>query len=244
MEIISLQNERVKNWLKLKEKKYRDETNTFLVEGNHLVEEAIKYGKVKEIILLNEMEYNSDLPVYFVAKEIIGKLSSQVTPANIFAVVEKLTEQEYTNKILILDQIQDPGNLGTIIRSASAFGFGTILCSLDTVDLYNEKVIRSTEGMFFGLNILKRDLEREIAFLKENKYTIYGTNVLNGKELDTVKPKEKMAIIIGNEGKGMNPCFQKFIDEFIYIPMNSKCESLNAGVSASIIMYEMRNINE
>lgn len=234
MKIESLQNKKVKEWSKLKEKKYRDETNTFIIEGEHLIEEAKKRGCIKETISMRE-EMDSD---YIVTKEIMKKITSQVTLPNQIAICEKQKEHDPFGNILILDGIQDPGNLGTIIRSAVAFSYDTIILSEDSVDLYNEKVIRSTEGMIFHINIIRRNLQKELAKMKKLNYYIYGTNVVNGKKISDCQFRQKKAILIGNEGNGVKKELQNYFDETIYIPMNQQCESLNAAISASIIMYE------
>ncbi len=235
MKIESIENTKVKAWMKLKEKKYRDETGLFLIEGDHLLREAEKKGLVKEKISLKETtEENS----FWVSIAVMKKLSSQVTPPEIMAVCYKKKEEEYQNNIIILDRIQDPGNLGTIIRSAVAFSYDTIILSEDSVDLYNEKVIRSTEGMIFHCNVLRKDLNLILPTLKKQGFTIYGTNVQTGVEIRKEKFPRKKVVIIGSEGQGMNLSLTKFLDKTLYIPMSCECESLNAGISASIIMYE------
>lgn len=238
MRIESLQNDKVKNWCKLKEKKYRDLTNTFLIEEEHLVEEALKHGVVKEILSLEEKEYNNVL-VYVVTKEIMAKLTMQVTPPKVMAVCEKIKPKEIVGPVLFLDGIQDPGNLGTIIRSAVAFSMPNIVLNENTVDLYNPKVIRSTEGMIFSVNILRLKTEECFQFLKEKNYVVFGTDVFSGKAISSFDVPYQSAIIIGNEGRGMSPFCKTLCDDFFHIPMNPNCESLNAGVSASIIMYEL-----
>ena len=172
MKIESLSNAKVKNWNKLKEKKYRDEAGLFLIEGDHLIKEALKKQMVVSTIGLNET-YD-----YTVNPEILKKLSSQKSGTKEIAVVKKIEEKKVEgDKILILDNIQDPGNLGTIIRSAVAFNISTIILSDDCVDLYNDKVIRSSEGMIFNINIVRKKLIEIIPKLKENGYTIYATTV-------------------------------------------------------------------
>ena len=169
------------------------------------------------------------------------KITNQVTPPNVCAVCEKLKEEEVLDNTLILDDISDPGNLGTIIRSAVAFGFKNIVLSLNSVDVYNPKVIRSSEGMIFHLNILYTDI---ISFIKNHSFLkIYGTSVVNGTKISNIKFIDKVGIIIGNEGRGMSKELIKYCNDLIYIPMNSLCESLNAGVSASIIMYEVSKVS-
>lgn len=236
--ITSTNNSKVKEWCKLKEKKYRDETNLFLVEGDHLLNQAMIKGAVLEIIATDETLEIPNIPFYLVNKTVMKKISSQVSSTKVIGVCKKIKEQEVTGNVCILDNIQDPGNLGTIIRSAVAFGINTLILSNDTVDLYNEKVIRASEGMIFNLNIIRADLTDIIKKLKEKDYEIYGTDVLKGTNLKEITFPPKTAIIIGNEGKGMKENLKKECDKLIHININ--CESLNAGVAASIIFYEVR----
>lgn len=239
MKIESLNNPKVKEWMKLKEKKYRDLNNLFLIEGDHLLNEAMLKGVVKEIISIDSLFNFEGIPFYEVNDKIMKKLSNQMSGTNVIGVCEKLEEKEIKGNVCLLDNIQDPGNLGTIIRSAVAFNIDTLILSLDTVDLYNDKVIRSSEGMFFHLNIIKKDLEVAIVDLKNKNYKIYGTNVLEGTNLKNIDFNNKKAIIIGNEGNGVKKTLQDKCDDLIYIPISSTCESLNAGVAASIIFYEI-----
>ena len=240
MEIItSLDNNRVKNWCKLKNKKYRDQNNMFLVEGEHLVLEAIKKGNVVEVIIDSEMVFPIDVLKYYVTKEVLKKITNLETPPTMIAVVKKIEEKEIGNKLLLIDSLQDPGNLGTIIRSAVAFNIDTIVLGANTVDLYNEKVIRATQGLLFHINIVKRDLEIYIKDLKATDYQIIGTRVTHGKPIEQLKIKEKYAFIMGNEGSGVNEELLKLCDDYVYIEMNDSCESLNVGVAAGIIMYEL-----
>ena len=239
MIIASLNNSKVKAWNKLKEKKFRDEEKSFLIEGDHLVECALNYGVVKEIITTDENYKIPHIPVYYVTSSTMKKLSNQVTGTNIIAVCQKIPERQIQGNVCLLDNIQDPGNLGTIIRSAKAFGIDTLVLSLDTVDLYNDKVIRASEGLLFGLNIIKSDLKTIIKKLKENNYKIYGTNCKEGLELKKVAFAPLSAIIIGNEGRGMKPDLTNLCDEMIHIKIDG--ESLNAAVAASIIFYEVKN---
>ena len=238
MKITSLNNPKVIFWAKLKMKKYRDIEHLFIVESEHLVTEALKKGIVKEIITTEEKEY--EVPTYNVSTEIMKRISTLITPSKVMAVCEYLMPDDIKGNILLLDHIQDPGNLGTIIRSAVAFNFSTIIVSEDTVDFYNDKVIRSSEGMIFNINLVKDDLLSIIPVLKEKGYKIYGTDVKKGKNIKTIDNKE-CAIIIGSEGKGMSIEVKELCDDFIYINMSKTCESLNAAVASSIIMYEVFN---
>lgn len=238
MKITSLNNPKVVFWAKLKMKKYRDIEHLFIVESEHLVTEALKKGIVKEIITTEEKEY--EVPTYNVSTEIMKRISTLITPNKVMAVCEYLMPDDIKGNILLLDHIQDPGNLGTIIRSAVAFNFSTIIVSEDTVDFYNDKVIRSSEGMIFNINLVKDDLLSIIPVLKEKGYKIYGTDVKKGKNIKTIDNKQ-CAIIIGSEGKGMSIEVKELCDDFIYINMSKTCESLNAAVASSIIMYEVFN---
>ena len=241
MLITSLNNEHIKEIIKLKEKKYRDLSNTFLVEGRHLVLEAHRENKIKELILEQDELFPLNVNTLYVSSNVMNKLSDLSTPSNVMAIVEKLEEKEIGEKILVLDNIQDPGNLGTIIRSAVAFNFDTIVLSPNTVDLYNPKVVRSTQGMMFHINIIVRDLKSFINELKEDGYKIVGTKVTNGVDVRKSKTYSHFALIIGNEGKGMSEELSELCNEYLYIKMNDQCESLNAAVAASILMYEISN---
>ena len=239
MEIItSLQNTKVKELNKLKEKKYRDDAKLFLVEGDHLVNEAYKMNQLKEVLCLSDFECDFDVPITYISEEVMKKLSNMKSISNVIGVCKKFISKDYGNRLVLLDGIQDPGNLGTIIRSAASFNFDTVVLGLNTVDLYNDKVIRSTEGMIFHQNVIQRDLEELVPELKDNNYTIYTTDVNNGKIVTDVDFKQKIAIIIGNEGQGVSD-IKDYADVALYIPMNKKCESLNASVATSIIMYEV-----
>lgn len=239
MVITSLDNKKIKDVVKLQNKKYRDLTNTFVVETTHLVEEAEKAGIVKELFLVEDEFVDRD-DTYFITKDIMKKISSMESPSNVLAVCEKSNSKEIIgSKILLLDEIQDPGNLGTIIRSSVAFGVTTIILSNDTVDLYNPKVIRASEGMFCHLNIITMDLEEAIKTIKDKGIKVYGTNVVNGREVNTISDKNSYALVVGNEGNGVKKHIQELCDDNLYIPMNETCESLNVGVACSILLYEL-----
>lgn len=241
MHITSINNEYIKEISKLNEKKYRDKSNKYLIEGLHLVTEALKYDIIDTIIIREDFSYETDIKHIIVSNEVMKKLSDNPSIPKIMAVVNKKESTISGNKILLLDRLQDPGNLGTIIRSAVAFNFDTIILSNDTVDLYNSKVLRSTQGMLFNINILRQDLTSVINELKNNNYTIYGTKVDNGNDVKKINNTNKFALIIGNEGTGISDNILKQCDKYLYIKMNNNCESLNAGVAASILMYEMGN---
>ena len=155
------------------------------------------------------------------------------------AIVKKKKEEDYKNKLILIDSIQDPGNLGTIIRSAVAFNIDTVVLGNNTVDLYNEKVIRATQGLLFHINIIKRDLKEFVKKLKNDNYQILGTKVTHGTLVENISLKNKYAFIMGNEGNGVDEELLDLCDDYLYIGMNDLCESLNVGVASSIILYEL-----
>lgn len=236
MEITSSSNEKVKAWQKLKQKKYRDLEGLFLIEDEHLINEALSHHLVKEIIT-SDSSLTYPVPTFYVSDHIMKLLTDQVSGSKVIGVSKKIEEQEIKGNLIILDNIQDPGNLGTIIRSAVAFNFKTLVLSKETVDLYNPKVIRATEGMLFNLNIIRTDI---IPFLKNlsSNYLKVTTDVKMGKDIKNIDKKE-IALVIGNEGKGVREEVANLCDEKVHIKMNESCESLNAGISASILMYEV-----
>ena len=236
----SIKNDKIKEIKKLKEKKYREKLDLFLIETRHLVLEAYKTGIIKELILEQDEIFPLDVPTHYVTNDVISYLTDIKSPSNVLAICHKLEEKDIIgDRILILDGIQDPGNLGTIIRSAVAFNIDTIVLSSDTVDLYNPKVVRASQGMMFHINIIKKDILEYIPKLKDLNYKILGTRVTYGKSLKTLEKLSKFAIIVGNEGNGIKDTTSELCDSFIYIDMASSCESLNVGVATSIILYEL-----
>lgn len=243
MIITSLTNQEVKYLDKLKQRKYREKEKKFLVEGEHLVEEAKKKHVLEKIIVLENTLFDFDIPKLVVTKEVMKKLSSLDTPPNIIGLCKMMEEQEVGNRILVLDTIQDPGNLGTIIRSAVAFNIDSIILSENTVDLYNPKVIRSTQGMLFHISIIRGNLEEKLVNLKEKNIPIYTTNVEDGEDIKSVKEIDKFVLIMGNEGNGVRKEIANLADKKIYIPMNPVVESLNVAVATSILLYELGDKN-
>lgn len=242
MVITSLENKKVKDLVKLQKKKYRDLTGTFMVEGEHLVIEALKANVLKEVIILDGKSTSVSVPCTYVTYEVMKKISNMDSVPDIIGVCTKSDKNDIVgNKILLLDDIQDPGNLGTIIRSAVAFNVSTIILSSLTVDLYNSKVLRATQGMLFHINIIRMDSMDAINLLKSKGYMIYGTSVDNGVDVRslTKNEKEKVCLIMGNEGNGVSTEILKMSDKNLYIKMNEEVESLNVGVACSILLYEL-----
>ena len=171
MEIItSLQNNKIKELNRLNDKKYRDETNLFLVEGDHLVDEAYKKNQLVEVLITEDFKSNYDIKTTYISEEVMKKISMMKSPSKIIGVCKKFNPLSYGNRLIILDNIQDPGNLGTIIRSAASFNFDTVVLGDTCVDLYNDKVIRSSEGMIFNIDVIRRNLIDFIDELKKSNY--------------------------------------------------------------------------
>lgn len=234
--IESLNNEKIKYYTKLNDKKYRKSEKLFIAAGEHLVTEALKKNIVKEILLLNGEE-NVYGDVTYVTSDILKKVSDLTNYPKVLAICYIKDDLKIEGNVVALDNIKDPGNLGTIIRSAVAFNYDTILLSEECVDVYNSKVVRATEGMLFNVNIVTCDLFSTLLKLKESGYKIYGTDVVNGES--PTYESNKHVLIIGSEARGMSNSIREICDKNLYIKMNDKCESLNAGVSASILMYEL-----
>ena len=240
MIITSLENNKIKDLVKLQSKKYRDSTNMFLVEGEHLVEEVFKSGLLKEVFVLENDSFNIDVPITYVSSDVMKKISTTDTYTNVVGLCEKKNSNEIKgSKILLLDDIQDPGNLGTIIRSSVAFNVDTIILSPNTVDLYNSKVLRSTQGMFSHINIITMDLVEAITELKSRNITVYGTNVNVGEDVRNINDAGSYALVMGNEGNGVSQTIQSMCDKNLYIKMSKNTESLNVGVACSILLYEL-----
>ena len=235
----SVDNNKIKDLKKLQTKKYRDKKGLFLVEGRHLVLEAYKTNCLKELFLEENELLPLDVMTNYMTNNVKNYLSQLDTPTNIIGVCYKKEGTVRGNKIVFLDCIQDPGNLGTIIRSCVAFNVDTLILSKDCVDLYNLKVIRASQGLIFHLNIVVLDNYEIIPKLKDAGYKIYGTKVTYGKNLKTIEKNDKFVIIMGNEGNGISEISSELCDDFIYIDMNQNCESLNVGVATSIILYEL-----
>lgn len=237
--INSVSNEKIKKYSKLLQKKYRDESNLYLVSTDHLVREAIKERNVVDIFLLeNKENYYGNVTI--VTETVMRKLTNLKTLPNVVAVVKKKKEETIKGNVILLDGVQDPGNVGTIIRSAVAFNIDTIVFGNGTVDVYNEKVLRASEGMINNINIIKKDLVDVIMELKVNEYEIIGTKVDGGTDIKNIKSK-KFALLVGNEGNGVSKELLDLCDVFAYIKMNDSCESLNVGVATSIIIHELNN---
>ena len=233
MVITSLNNNKIKEYIKLKERKNRKKTGEFLIEGRHLVLEACKKGIVKEIILVENASFITDIPVIYVSSDVMNKLSDMESASDVMALCTLLDNEMYGEKFVLLDDIQDPGNLGTLIRSARAFGFNTLILD-GCVDPYNPKTLRSAEGNIFFISIVNESLDS----LKKKGYEIYSTS-MNGISLESENSfPQKLVLILGNEGRGVREEIQEIADKNLTISMID-AESLNVAVAGSIIMHHI-----
>ena len=252
--ISSKDNEIIKHIRKLKDKKYRDESNEFVIEGVKLVAEAIQENsKIKYIVLCDDSERSDFISkelMYEIAKyeciyvtEKLFKYLSQVqTPQGVLAIIEKNNidiEIDYKQDIIVaLDDIQDPGNLGTILRTVDSIGLTQILVSKRTADCYNPKVVRSTMGAIFRIKIIEcEDLTKTLKEIRKHKFKLVVTSLQTDKSLYDIN-FDKKVIVIGNEANGVSKDIQDLSDEKIKIPMIGKTESLNASVATGVVLYE------
>ena len=248
--ITSTSNETIKYFISLNDKKTRMNAKRFIVEGYHLVNEASKTNLLEAIISTDEKELKkiNNVKRYLVNDAIINKIATTKNPQNILGIVKMLDHnitnllpiiKENKTKLVMLDDVNDPGNLGTIIRTAAGLGYDGIIMSPNTVDLYNEKVIRSTQGVMFKIPIIKENLQEVIKLLKKEKVFCIGTALTNAKDVKHITKKDKFAICLGNEAKGISKEVLDNMDENVKIAMKNDVESLNVSIAAGIIMYEM-----
>lgn len=243
--IRSTQNKNVKEWKKLHSKKGRNQNNSFLIEGYHLIEEAYSTEQnIKELILQEGIEnpgWLQDDFVSYVSESVFNEITQTDTPQGIAAVVAKQSiATKDKNYVLLLDAIQDPGNLGTMIRTADAAGFSKIILGEGTVDLYNDKVIRATQGSIFHIAIEQGSLTSVIPSLKEQGFSIWGTTLKRAQNYANLSAEGKIALLLGNEGRGVSQKLLELADQLVKIPIYGRAESLNVGIAAGILMYHLR----
>ncbi len=237
--ITSLQNARIKKWALLHKKKYRDETGLFLVEGEHLISEALAAGCAEAILFDEECPFAHE-HLFRVTPAIMQKLSANVSDVHLIAVCRQFSHAiESPKRLALLDGVQDPGNLGTIIRTAVSFSFDGVILSKDCADLYNEKTIRSTQGALFHIPVQREDLKEIIPALQKEGMQVCATALDSSVPLQSLEICEKMAFVFGNEGQGVTPEVQKLSDWRVRIEMDG-FESLNVAVAAGIVMYRFR----
>lgn len=252
--ISSKENELIKHIRKLKDKKERDISNEYVIEGIKLVKEAIQEDiNIKQIIICDDCEKTESIPkdlmydiakyeCIYVTKKIFKYISEVQEPQGILAVIEKNNldkDIDYNQDIIVaLDDVQDPGNLGTILRTVDSIGLTQILVSKGTADSYNPKVVRSTMGAIFRIKIIEcEDLEKTLKEIKKHKFKVVVTSLQTENTIYEINYNKKV-IVIGNEAKGVKEKIQQMADEKVKIPMLGKTESLNASVATGIVLYE------
>lgn len=251
--ITSKDNETIKRIRKLKDKKYRDETNLYIVEGIKMIKEAVEEEQViKQIVICDDCLQKGVIDkklLYEIAKfdcisvteKIFNSITDVVTHQGMIAVIEKnkKLEIDYTQDIIfVLDGLQDPGNLGTIIRTLDSANLNQVIVSKDTVDCYSNKVIRSTMGAIYRVNVIqKEDLVQTLKQLKKKNFEVMVTSLETDKSIYDIK-YDKKVIVMGNEGSGVSKEVQDIADKKVKIPMLGKTESLNASVATGIMVYE------
>lgn len=255
MQVISSKdNEFIKHVKKLKDKKYRDMNQEFVIEGIKLIREAIEENAdIKQIVICDNCLNSDVIPkelMYEIAKyecvyvteKIFRTITDVNTPQGLLAIIGRnSTENEinYNQDIIVaLDDIQDPGNLGTILRTVDSIGLNQILVSKGTADCYNPKVVRSTMGAIFRVKIIECDnLEKTLQEARNHQYKVIVTSLQTENSVYDIKYNKKV-VVIGNEANGVSAEIQNLADEKIKIPMLGKTESLNASVATGIVLYE------
>lgn len=242
-EITSIKNKTVSEVKKLKQKKHREATGTFLAEGYRNVCDSIRKAVPEMIFVSDTLEVS--VPecnnTYRVTGEVMKELSDTDTPQGIVAVFTIPKEADITSPdVLLLNGVSDPGNMGTILRTALAAGFKDIIVDEKCADVYSPKVIRSAMSAVFSLNILRvKSLEEHIALLKQDGYAICAAALTpEAKSIYETDFSGKTALLFGSEANGIEEVYLKKADKVYIIPMASEIESLNVAVAAGISMYE------
>ncbi len=252
--ITSKENDFIKHIKKLKDKKYRDSCNEYIIEGVKLIAEAIQEkANINQIVICDDCEKTEAIPkdlmyeiakyqCIYVTKKVFESITSVVAPQGIIAILEKTNPDQQINysedMIVALDDIQDPGNLGTILRTIDSAGLTQILVSKGTADAFNPKVVRSTMGAIFRVNVIETEnLTKTLKEAKRHKYEVVVTSLQTDKSVYDLKYNKKI-IVIGNEANGVSKEVQEIADKKVKIPMLGKTESLNASVATGIILYE------
>ncbi|MFH5810423.1 TrmH family RNA methyltransferase [Companilactobacillus sp. FL22-1] len=250
--IESKKNDEIKQLKKLSATKNIRKTGTYMIEGFHLVREADQYEQDFVKLLVTE-KYEDDRLVkkyhdiaVTISEDVANELSETKTPQGIFAVIKVKTAddfQEFTGKWVMLDDVQDPGNVGTIVRTADAAGYDGVITSLDTADFYQPKVQRSMQGSQFHLPIYRMDINQAISQAKQSGLKIYGSEVnAQAKPYTKLEKSDSFALIMGNEAHGVTQEVLNETDENIYIPILGKAESLNVAVAAGVLMYGLQTL--
>lgn len=254
--ISSRTNPLIVRMAKLSERKYRDEEGLFVIEGIKLFEEMLKCGitptyafaTAKESCRLSVLP--DSVECYEVSDSVYQKISREKSPQGIFCAIKYLDNFHkfatiysgaFSNTLLCLSSLRDPGNLGTVIRTARAFGIDTVILSNDCADIYSHKTLRASMGALFAIPTLRtNDLAATLRDLTDQGYKTFATTLNESAlSLDTLKVDRKSVFVIGNEGHGLSDEIIEAASQSVYIPMTGGCESLNASIAASVLMWEI-----
>ncbi|MBP3637656.1 MAG: RNA methyltransferase [Clostridia bacterium] len=243
--ITSLKNPKVQQWKSLKDRKGRRETGCFLAEGRKMAEEALLSGFQVEALLVDEARLSEfplpdNVPVYALSEHVLAAVCDTKTPQGIAAVVKMQTNAAMGRKVVALDGVQDPGNVGTIIRTADAAGLEGIILSEQCADVFSPKTLRATMGSIFRMPLaVTGDLPGYLTSLRENGYSVISSQ-LDGEPFYQRQPVgEKFCLIIGNEGNGISDEVKATATHKVKLPMRGGAESLNAAIAAGIMMYDL-----
>ncbi|WP_432370921.1 TrmH family RNA methyltransferase [Staphylococcus chromogenes] len=245
-QITSSQNAKVKQFLKLKKKRERDKQNKAVLEGFHLIEEAYRSGlKIEQLFVFDVQRVDAKLlasaeQVYEINMKVAESLAGTVTPQGIFAIIQKPQIESFSLKqVLILDRVQDPGNVGTLIRTADAAGLDAVVMTKGTADAFSDKVLRSSQGSVFHIPIIVE--EDIIHYIQQFEGPVYGTalnQAVNYHEVE--KRQSSFALVLGNEGEGISDEILQTTTQNITIPIYGKAESLNVAIAAGILMFYLK----
>ncbi|MBD3949926.1 RNA methyltransferase [Tuanshanicoccus lijuaniae] len=251
--ITSKQNSQLKDWHKLLTSKGRKKAQAYLVEGEHLVEEAVKSNQtIRTIIVSQQYVDTHDVlrwqsacqEMVLLANHCVDVLSQTQQSQGVFAVVEMVAVDklpQVLRRVLIVDAVQDPGNLGTIIRTADAADYDAVILGDGTVDLYNDKVLRATQGSLWHLPVVSMPVDTAVRQLKQQGFTILATALHQAAQpYHNFTALERAAIIVGNEGQGVAQRWIEQADASVYIPMSNRVESLNVAIAAAILMFQLK----
>ena len=249
--ISSVKNSKVKEWVKLKTNNGRKKFHKFLLEGQHPVQEALAAQVDFEYIIIEEnhdfdfIDNIDDDKLIIVTKEVAKHISDTIHNQGIFMIgyMDEKTWQfpsDISGKWLVLDDVQDPGNIGTMVRTADAAGFKGVIFGDGTADFYNPKILRSMQGSQYHLELRRLNLFKWIKKAKEHGHSIYGS-ILNkdAKNYEKIVAPENLSLIMGNEGRGMQSELISLTDANLYIPIKGQAESLNVAVAAGILMFKL-----
>ncbi|WP_053026574.1 TrmH family RNA methyltransferase [Staphylococcus haemolyticus] len=243
-QITSAQNSKIKNANKLKKKRDRDKTGQALIEGIHLIEEAYQSDIViKQLFVIEPNRTDEALKDYAeetfeINMKVAESLSVTITPQGFFAVIEKPKyDVTQAKQVLLIDRIQDPGNLGTLIRTSDAAGIDLIVMEKGTADPYQDKVLRASQGSVFHIPVITADLK---TFIADFNGPVYGTALENAQPYKEVASQDIFALLLGNEGEGVNKALLNETSQNLTIPIYGKAESLNVAIAGSILLYHLK----